>query len=441
MIKRTMVMSCIILCIGTGYALGATLDTYTSNNKQSHPDLQVSLSYDTLDLPFNQLEAQDVPFGFVDFSTTKNAPALHLTEKLTEPFFVPFQRLSDGKSETYTYTEFYTPTGKVIDVYFPDNPEKIMEGGLGYYQSLGAYKFQEYVIFDKLGNTRRIATFHDSFVQVNNQWFIYSVHGLDRRLYNAKTNTWIPYPEDMHVPPYENNHPHSRHKPINAASRKLLDIQHLPYYDLKTRKMGLRNLQGTVSCIPLFDEYIDYENGVHRVKINNLTYFMDHFGKVLLKPSRDYQVESNIYGNAFVVSGLKNQNRFYYLMDSNGKITSSTYLYITPLYDGTFLALYKDGAGYQIVRLTDRGKPIIQPILVQLRGPEEIKQIQYTGSLYHVYDRILASDSKVPIFASPHELRGLPTHETVNLAYEHNGEKRVGVFTHSGKEIYSIQVK
>ncbi|MEJ8545363.1 hypothetical protein [Brevibacillus borstelensis] len=81
------------------------------------------------------------------------------------------------------------------------------------------------------------------------------------------------------------------------------------------------------------------------------------------------------------------------------------------------------------------------PLRYRLDRPEELKQLNQNGKLYHTDTHIVADTANQKPFPAPHKLLSPPRNETVAIEYTTAGIKRMGVFTHEGKEIYSRKVE
>ncbi|MGG1268726.1 hypothetical protein [Brevibacillus laterosporus] len=83
----------------------------------------------------------------------------------------------------------------------------------------------------------------------------------------------------------------------------------------------------------------------------------------------------------------------------------------------------------------------ITTLSYKLDKPEKLKQLNQTGKLYHTDTHIITDIANQQPFPFPHKLLTPPRNETVAIEYTIAGIKRMGVFTHEGKQIYARQVK
>ncbi|MED4784288.1 hypothetical protein [Brevibacillus choshinensis] len=362
---------------------------------------------------------------------------------LTEPFFVPFMRSSqdwDDYRKPFPSFALVSPAGKVIgtqEYTFWPGYISPLKNGYGFFKTGNMFKFSEYIIYDKQGNIQKTAAYDHSFTQMDGEWFLYQPEAGLSYFYNARTKAtklltgdekWWSIPDqytgkvayDIHHYPFVKNHV------VNGA--------------LISYKMGLKDMNGNVTCQPFFDEYMGYSEGLHRVKINGMTHFITHEGKVVLKPSRNYKVESNFHSGVFIVSGKKDQDEFYLLMDKKGAFVSKKYAFIRETSDGQFLAVSKTKDGYFFQKINAMDKATTS-LPYKLDRPEELKQLSQTGKLFHTDTHIVTDIANKQPFPFPHKLLTPPRNETVVMEYTLAGMKRMGAFSHEGRQIYSRPVK
>ncbi|TPG77045.1 hypothetical protein EEL32_22740 [Brevibacillus laterosporus] len=407
-----------------------------------HFKIILSLCLTFLLVPHVVQAEQQITTMSADIPTEKE---IQVPPGLTEPFFVPFMRplldadpLFKGR-QPFPFFALVSPTGKIIaSQEFTDWPGYIspLRNGYGFFKTGVMFKYSEYIIYDKQGNTQEMASYDNSFSQIDGEWFLSSDNG-QSYFYNVRTKTtkqltgeeqWWSIPDQY-------------------TGKIVYDIHHYPFVQyqksngiITSHKFGLEDMNGKVFCKPFFDEYMGYSEGLHRVKINGMTHFITHEGKVVLKPSRNYKVESNFHSGVIIVSGKKDKEEFYLLMDKKGAFVSKKYAFIKETNDGQFIAVSKtnDGFFFQKINAMDKATTTLS---YKLDKPEELKQLNQTGKLYHTDTHIITDIANQQPFPFSHKLLTPPRNETVAIDYTIAGIKRMGVFTHGGKQIYARQVK
>lgn len=368
---------------------------------------------------------------------------MQIPKQVTEPFFAFTQQpLYAGGESGKGYTmSLVSPSGKVLfnTGYYPLKEVHPLQNGYGFVFDFSFFKHMEYIIYDKQGKITPMGTCCDygSLRQIHGEWFIGADYpGNLPYLYNAKTGK------------IQKRFPDSEHPYYQAEpTAKSFDPYFLPYGTTVTDakgneyyRMGMQNIHGKIMSKPFFDEYFGYSEGWHRVKINGQTHFISNEGKIMLKPSRNYKVESNMHSGSFIVSGKLSNEEFYVLMNKKGHIISKKYAFIRPTSDGHFLAVTKSNKQYTFAKINAAAQ-VISPKQYVLTKPERMKELKQTGNLFHTDKQIIANTSNNNSFAFPHQLLIPPTNETVAIEYTTAGAKRVGVYTHDGQRIYEELVK
>ncbi|MBH0332684.1 hypothetical protein ABH14_23555 [Brevibacillus brevis] len=368
---------------------------------------------------------------------------LQIPSHLTEPFFLftkqPLYK-PDSPPKTYTMS-LVSPSGKVIKSNYLAYKSEVypLQNGYGYYFDSPFFKHMDYFLYDKQGNVKKMTTCCDigSFKQIHGEWFTGTdFPGNLPYLYNAKTGKITKKFPDADHPIY-----------LSEPTTKTFDPYYLPYGGLvkdakgdEYYKMGMRNIHGKILSKPFFDEYFGYGEGWHRVKINGQTHFISNEGKIMLKPSRNYKVESNMHSGAFIVSGKLGNEEFYVLMNKKGLIVSKKYAFIRPTSDGHFLAVTKTNKQYTFTKINAADK-VVSPQQYVLNKPEQMKELKQTGQLFHTDTQIIANTANNQSFNFPHQLLITPTNETVAIEYTISGTKKIGVYTHDGKLMYEEIIK
>jgi hypothetical protein len=362
---------------------------------------------------------------------------------LTEPFFVPFMLPNqdwDKFRKPFPSFALVSPAGKVMaHQTYSEWPGYIspLRNGYGFFQTGTQFKFSEYVIYDKQGNIQEKAAYDHSFSQLDGEWFLFQPQVGQSTFYNALTKASKPLAGEEQWWSI----------PDQFTGKVTYDAQHYPFVKnnvvngaLISYKLGLKDMNGKVTCPPFFDEYMGYSEGLHRVKISGMTHFITHEGKVVLKPSRNYKVESNFHSGVFIVSGKKDQDEFYLLMDKKGAFVSKKYAFLKETSDGQFLAVSKTKDGYFFQKINAQDKPTTT-LRYKVDRPEELKQLRQTGKLFHTDTHIVADMLNRQPFPFPHKLLTPPRNETVAIEYTAAGLKRMGTFSHEGRQIYSRPAK
>ncbi|ASJ53890.1 hypothetical protein BP422_10245 [Brevibacillus formosus] len=367
---------------------------------------------------------------------------LQIPSHLTEPFFLftkqPLYK-HDPSPTNYTMS-LVSPSGKVLKSTSLAYKSEVypLQNGYGYFFDTSFFKHMEYLVYDKQGNLTPMPTCCDvAFKQIYGEWFTGTNYpGNLPYLYNAKTGKVTKEFPDADHPIY-----------LAEPTAKSFDPYFLPYGKMvkdakgyEYYKMGMRNIHGKILSKPFFDEYFGYGEGWHRVKINGQTHFISNEGKIMLKPSRNYKVESNMHSGAFIVSGKLGNEEFYVLMNKKGLIVSKKYAFIRPTSDGHFLAVTKTNKQYTFTKINAADK-VVSPQQYVLNKPEQIKELKQTGQLFHTNTQIIANTANTKSFNFPHQLLINPTNETVAIEYTISGTKKIGVYTHDGKLTYEEIIK
>lgn len=368
---------------------------------------------------------------------------LQIPSHLTEPFFLfTKQPLYKHDSPPTQYTmSLVSTSGKVLKSIVPPYKSEVypLQNGYGYFFDTGFFKHMDYYLYDKQDNVKKMITCCDvgSLKQIHGEWFTGTDYpGNLPYLYNAKTGKITKKFPDADHPIY-----------LAEPTAKSFDPYYLPYGEMvkdakgdEYYKMGMRNIHGKILSKPFFDEYFGYGEGWHRVKINGQTHFISNEGKIMLKPSRNYKVESNMHSGAFIVSGKLGNEEFYVLMNKKGLIVSKKYAFIRPTSDGHFLAVTKTNKQYTFTKINAADK-VVSPQQYVLNKPEQMKELKQTGQLFHTDTQIIANTANNQSFNFPHQLLITPTNETVAIEYTISGTKKIGVYTHDGKLIYEEIIK
>lgn len=365
---------------------------------------------------------------------------------LTEPFFVPFAGSSPNdpyykefKQVWFPHFALVSPTGKVIDqqeaLLYPGYISPLQDG-YGFFHIITHFGNSSFIIFDQQGNTQELTTYNDYFTQIDGEWFLYSPTSYTSYLYNARTKISKQI-TDEELFPISSEH----------TGEKTFDIHHYPFVKRNVKdgmvlsyKFGLKDMSGKIHAKPFFDEYMGYSEGLHRVKINGMTHFITHEGKVVLKPSRNYKVESNIHSGVFIISGKKDNEEFYLLMNKKGTFASKKYAFLKETSDGQFIAVSKTKNGHFFQKINAMDKPTTT-LPYKLDKPEQLKQLKQTGKLFHTDTQIIADVANKQPFPFPHKLLTPPRKETVSMEYTVGGKKYIGTFTHDGTKIYARELK
>lgn len=127
-------------------------------------------------------------------------------------------------------------------------------------------------------------------------------------------------------------------------------------------------------------------------------------------------------------------------MDKKGAFVSKKYAFIRETSDGQFLAVSKTKDGYFFQKINAMDKATTS-LPYKLDRPEELKQLSQTGKLFHTDTHIVTDIANKQPFPFPHKLLTPPRNETVVMEYTLAGMKRMGAFSHEGRQIYSRPVK